>query len=86
MTEPIPEVSGRAGVDGGAAVPEFVLGDVRRDVHPSDGGDPGARVVRLVGGHREPPRRQRQLAEHDDGGVAFGRPAGQALILGAVVL
>src|SRR5579862_6157658 len=45
MTEPIPDVSGRARVDGGATVPEFVLGDMRRDVHLSDGGDPGARVV-----------------------------------------
>src|SRR6476646_10560370 len=30
MTEPIARVSGRPRVDGGAAVPEFVLGNVRR--------------------------------------------------------
>ena len=77
MTESIAGVSGRARVDRAAAVPEFVLGDVRRDAHPSDGGDPSARVVRFVGGDREAPRRQRQLAEHGDRRIAFGRAAGR---------
>src|SRR5437773_7003145 len=36
MTVPIARVSSRARVDRAAAIPEFVLGDVWRDVHPSD--------------------------------------------------
>ena len=31
----------------------------------------------FVGTDRDPPRRQRQLAEHHDCGVTFGRPAGR---------
>ena len=77
LTDPIPGVSGRARVDSAAAVAELVLRHVRRDAHASDGGDPGADVVRFVGGHREAPRGQRQLPQHDNGRIAFGRAAGR---------
>src|SRR5688572_15857519 len=53
MTDAIPGVSGGARVDRTAAVPEFVLGHMGRNAHPSNGGDPGARVVRLVRAHRD---------------------------------
>ena len=57
MTEPIAGVSGRARVDRAAAVPEFVLGHVRRDAQASNGRDPGTRVVGFVGagGHASMP-------------------------------
>ncbi len=77
MTASIPGMSGCPRVDRAAAVPEFVLGHVGRDAQASDGRDPGARVVGFVGADGQAPRRQRQLAEHDDRGVAFGRPPGR---------
>ena len=77
MTQSVASVSRRARVDRAAAVPEFVLGDVRRDPHLSDRGDPGAGVIRFVGGDSEAPRRQRQLAEHDQRRIAFGGAAGR---------
>src|SRR4051812_37949463 len=53
MTNAIARMSRRAGVDGAAAIHEFVLRHVRRDAHASDGCDPGTNVVRFVRGHRE---------------------------------
>ena len=74
MTEAVSRMSCRPGIDRAATVAELVRHDMRRDAHLAHGGHSSARVVRLVGGHRDPPRSERQLAEHDDRGVAFGRP------------
>src|SRR5215475_6764930 len=57
MTRSITRVSGCARIDRASAVAELVLGDMWRDAHPADGGDPGARVIRLVRGNGDAPRR-----------------------------
>lgn len=76
MTEPIPDVPGRARRWRRGRT-EFVLGDVRRMCIRRTAATQARVAYAFVGGHREPPRRQRQLAKHDHGGVAFGRPAGR---------
>ena len=53
-----------------------VLRHMRRDPHRTDGGDPRRHVEALVAADREAAGRQRQFAEHVQGGIAFGRPRG----------
>jgi len=77
MTEAKADVSRRACVDGAAAVPKFVRRHVRRDAHLTNGRDPRADVVRLIGGHGDATRRERQLAEHGDRRTAFTGPGGR---------
>ena len=74
MTAPIPGMPRRAPIDRAAAIAEFILGHVRRDAHAADGRDPRPDVVGLVGGDGEPPRRQGQLAQQGNRGIALSRP------------
>jgi hypothetical protein len=75
MTQSISGVSRGASIAATATVDEFVLRDVRSDAHAVDDCAPRARVIGLVPRDGEPLCRQRQLAQHRERGVAFGRPA-----------
>lgn len=69
LTGRVPDVSHRAPVKSTATGSPDVLRDMRSDVHRADRLDPAARVVQLVGTDRDTTARQRQVAEHHDGGI-----------------
>ena len=55
LTEAIAFIPSRAFVDGAAAGPRFILGDMRRDLHVAALRYETRRVEALVSSHRQPP-------------------------------